>query len=235
MIAALAIIFFALLLLHSTAHSSTTSPNQLLSQGFALIKKGQYEDAIKKLEAARIFLPKDVRLLYQLGISYYNIGSEKDDITLMKQAQRYWKSAIEHTPESTMLGKTLGDIIQRADMRINKTERKLALQAILKAKPALLEEGLELAEIYKKEGKHNQAAQLFESLIRSNKFDPRPYNALAATVYKGKRILWAEHYYTQALKVAPDNKEAQNALDFIHNELEAYRLEGYDELVRLNH
>lgn len=221
----------------NTALALTISPDTLVKEGMAHVRDGAYAQGIEKLEAARMLRPRNVRVLYQLGLAYYNGGMATDRVDYIDRSQQLWREAIALIPpeSDSLLKSTLEDITKRADDRRAEVEERHQLKAALSSDNLAIEEGLAYAKVLHRKGERDAAAELYQKLADTHTKDPRPYTELATMVYHMGRILWAERYYDQALQRAPSHVPARKGLSELYESLEALRVEGYEKLIELSH
>ena len=217
--------------------ASTVPPQKLVDEALAHLNTGEIELAIQKLEAARMMRPSDIRVLYQLGLAYYNQGMEATRIDDIDRAQHLWRQALEMIPTDadSMLRNTLADIVARADTRREEIYNKLQLEQSLTQNPTSLEEGLKYARMLLKKRRNSDAAKIYQNLMEAHDADPRAFTEMGGLVYSMGRILWAERYYDQALQRDPSYQPAVKAMSALYDSLEALRLEGYESLVESSH
>ncbi len=228
---------FSAIVISGPSLASTVPPQKLLDDALAHLNAGETELAIEKLEAVRMLRPRDIRVLYQLGLAYYNQGMEVTRIDYIDRAQQLWRQALDMIPDDadSMLGNTLADIVARADTRREEVYNKLQLEKALEQNPESLEEGLEYARILLKRGLNSDAAKIYQNLMEAHDSDPRAFTEMGGLVYGMGRILWAERYYDQALQRDPSYQPAIKAMSALYESLEALRLEGYESLVESSH
>ncbi len=221
----------------NTALALSVSPDSLIKEGMAHVHNGAYAQGIEKLEAARMLRPNNVRVLYQLGLAYYNGGMAADRVDYIERSQQLWRKATALIPaeSNSLLKSTLEDIAERADDRKTEIEERLRLKTALSSNTAAIEEGLAYAKILHRKGKRDAAAELYQKLADIHPKDPRPYTEMAIMVYGMGRILWAERYYDQALQRTPSHTPARKGLSELYESLEALRIEGYEKLIELSH
>ncbi|MBI5874652.1 MAG: tetratricopeptide repeat protein [Deltaproteobacteria bacterium] len=197
-------------------------------KGMLYIRSGQYEKAAEELENAGRLQPQNVTVLYQLGLAYYNM--EKID-----KAVELWSEAAKNLPDGNMMKATLLDIVKRGKERKAHLERKARLEELLSEIPWSVEDGIELAGIYEKDGLHGKSKELYRRLIEARPGDPRAYAGLAAIEWHEGRILKAERNYRLALGLSPDDSVIKAKMQEIRDELEALRNIGYENMVKGSH
>lgn len=211
---------------HSTAEK--TQAANPYEEGLVLMRREDYGKAAEILEEARKRTPDNVRVLYQLGLAYYNL--EKIDT-----AVELWSKAAKKLPNGDVMKATLLDIIKRGGERKVHLEKKARLEKMLNESHWSVEDAVELAEIYKKDGHYNKSKKLFRQLIEARPDDPRAYAGLAAIEYHEGRILRAELNYGLALGLSPDDPGIKAKMQDIKEELEALRNIGYENMVKGSH
>lgn len=225
------------LMVMSVAQAGVVHPNVLVEEAMVHLRDGETEQGIIKLEAANMLRQNDVRLLYQLGLAYYNVGTEIGSVEHVDRAQNLWQQAFQltSTEANDMLKATLEDIIKRADIRKDEIVYKQKIEKVLESNPDALEENLEYAGMLLKKGDTDSAAKIYRRLMEVHGNDPRPYTKMASVVHRMGRILWAERYYDQALKSDPNYEPAKKGLSSLYENLELLRLEGYENIVKASH
>lgn len=231
------LICVALIFLGSGAMAATVPPQVLVDEAMVHMKAGEPKQAIIKLEAARMLRPNDLRLIYQLGLAYYTQGSLENSIAHIDTAQDLWRQAIEMIPSDgdRMLANTLNDIVERADVRKEEIDELHMLERTQESPPSVLDRKLRSARKLLKRGLNDQAAEIYRELMDEHNGDPRAFTEMGGLVYSMGRILWAEHYYDQALQRDPNYEPARTAMVKLYESLEALRLEGFETLVRKAH
>ncbi len=209
----------------TAAETRAANPYQ---EGMDLMRAGNYDMAAELLEQARKLTPDNAGVLYQLGLAYYNMENFDEAVNL-------WKRAAKKLPEGDMMKATLLDIVKRGVERKAQTQKRKSLENMLEKKPALLEEGLELASIYEKEGLRGKAGELYGILIKSHPRDARAYAGFGSMAYRDGRILQAELYYGLALGISPGDEAVKSMVQQIKEELDGLRDVGYEGLVKGSH
>ncbi len=225
-----AVVIFIILFVLPLPNLAVAAQNPY-QEGMDYMRKGNYEMAVKSLEHALKTNPKNISLLYQIGLAHYNIGK----ISNIDKAISFWKKGADMLSGNDMMKITLLDIIKRAEDRMALLKKKGALEKLIKSNPIPLEAGLELVEIYKKTRLYSDAKALYEKLINVHPADYRAYAGLAESLYREGRILWAEHYYRLALDRSSENSGIKSKIEEIQEELEALGKRGYDDLVKSSH
>ncbi len=217
--------------------AGVVDPEILYQKGMNAFQSKDYIEAVKNLEAARFINPQSPRYLYQLGVVYYTHAIDENDLDSVERAQLLWREAESLIADSKdgMMKATLRDLVERAEKRKRELSEIINIKQRLSKNPQDIEAGLDYAFYLAKRGEHEEASTLYLQLMKNHPNEPRPYVALAKLVNNQGHILWAEHYYLQALMINPNYKEAQEGISELSLYLEGLRIEGYQKLVNLSH
>lgn len=230
------VLFFSLFFINSfsPAFSATKPPELLLKEGMSYMKNDKYEKAIVSFQAAHMMRPNDAKILYQLGLSYYILGTKTYSPDMLTLSKYYWLMAIPLFPEGNMLRNTLEDLVARHDKNLQE------IKSYLNAKReyeqlGTLESGLNYAGELEKTNATAEAHELYGKLSVLYPDDPRPYTHWAGFVKNQGRLGWGLAFYKRALKIDPDFLPANEGYAKMLKELEPIRIEGYDSVVRAFH
>lgn len=219
----------------SPSNEDSPSFESLFNDGMMNMQSRDFDKAVKKLEEARKIKPDEIRAIYQLGLAYYNLGLKEDDIEFVEKAQEMWRETERRLPKDNFMANTMRDIISRAEERKKEISENARLEEAYASKKDNLEEGLQLATLFKKRSMTEKATMLYNVLMQRFPYDPRPIMGRANIAYSLGRILWAEKFVKWALKIDPANQDALKLNTTITDQLEALRYEGFDSLVAQSH
>ena len=222
----ISVLFF--ILIQFLIPSELWSVSNAYNEGMRLMKTGDFKRAAEMLAKARKDDPKNLRLMYQLGLAYYNIEE-------IDKAQRLWRKAAEMMPEKSMMKTTLLDIIKRAEKRKTFLKRKKRLAAVIGNGQIPLEEGLELASLYKEGKEYLKAVNLYKRITAVYPDEPRAYIGVAEINYMEGRILWAQRYYGLALEHGSNDPDVKRRVEDMEEYLRALGDKGYEAMVKQAH
>lgn len=235
---ALALVILLFAAPHSFSEQQHRKPSMfqsLVKQGVELMRERKFGEAIEKLEAALLLDPKNVRVMYQLGLCYYTVGIEGDKVEYIEKAQVLWKSAAKSLPKDNLMAITLNDIARRAEESKKDVKETIRLSRAIGKKKNFLDDGIKLAELFRKRRLYEKAKKLYDNLIELYPSSPRPYYGRGEMAYQEGKILYAEKYWKLALSKDPYHEKAGEKIKLLEEELEALRLEGYEGLVKSSH
>ncbi len=218
---------------------------ELLEKAEALYNEGKYKEAIEVLLEVNELKQKDYNILRLLGDSYYMNNQDREAIKYYSEALKLkpedtyilkmlgkacltesrFKEAIDYLYRAIKLGESLkleilgnlgeaycldGDTEKGIDCFVEKIELKRDNLSYL----------IVFADAYDSIGKFEKAE---ETILRAIKISPNNsyihlfYNYLGHLSYKNKKYEKAKYYFSEAIKLNPDDSDSKNMLEKIEN------------------
>jgi protein O-mannosyl-transferase len=190
------------------SHTLAVTQNNFIAEdnlGGALILVGQEEEAHPHFEAAARINPRD-------PMSRSNLGTYDQTHGQMQQAVEQYQAAISLTSDPGLLAQTYANLgAARRELGEDQDAHDSFDQA-LRLNPNQFNAWLGLGLLARKQGQVDEAIRDFG---RSLELQPTAegYLELGHTLEQARRASEALEAYDQALKLAPDFKEAQQAAD----------------------
>ncbi len=218
---------------------------ELLEKAEALYNEGKYKEAIKVLLEVNELKQKDYNILRLLGDSYYMNNQDREAIKYYSEALKLkpedtyilkmlgkacltesrFKEAIDYLSRAIKLDESLkleilgdlgeaycldGDTEKGIDCFVEKIELKRDNLSYL----------IVFADAYDSIGKFEKAE---ETILRAIKISPNNsyihlfYNYLGHLSYKNKKYEKTKDYFSEAIKLNPDDSDSKNMLEKIEN------------------
>lgn len=216
---------------------------ELLEKAEALYNEGKYKEAIEVLLEVNELKQKDYNILRLLGDSYYMNNQDREAIKYYSEALKLkpedtyilkmlgkacltesrFKEAIDYLSRAIKLDESLkleilgdlgeaycldGDTEKGIDCFVEKIELKRDNLSYL----------IVFADAYDSIGKFEKAE---ETILKVMKLSPnnnyRFYNYLGHLSYKNKKYEKAKDYFSEAIKLNPDDSDSKNMLEKIEN------------------
>lgn len=216
---------------------------ELLEKAEALYNEGKYKEAIEVLLEVNELKQKDYNILRLLGDSYYMNNQDREAIKYYSEALKLkpedtyilkmlgkacltesrFKEAIDYLYRAIKLDESLklellgdlgeaycldGDTEKGIDCFVEKIELKRDNLSYL----------IVFADAYDSIGKFEKAE---ETILKVMKLSPnnnyRFYNYLGHLSYKNKKYEKAKDYFSEAIKLNPDDSDSKNMLEKIEN------------------
>lgn len=171
------------------------------------------------------YSPGSYRLYDDLGVSYYDIGQDKEAIAA-------YKKAIEINPEYESVYNNLGNAYYNIG---KKNEAIAAYKRALEINPRYGKTYYNLANIYYDIGRKEDAVALYKKAIEINPDYAKAYNSLGAVYGDMGNIEEAAASFKKAVGINPDLGEAYNNLATVYFHKKRYKLaiEYYDRAAEL--
>jgi tetratricopeptide (TPR) repeat protein len=190
------------------SHTLAVTQNNFIAEdnlGGAFILEGQEEEAYPHFEAAARINPRDPMSRSNLGTYYQTHGQ-------MQQAVEEYHIAINSTSDRGLLAQTYANMgAAHRELGADELARQ-NFQESLRLNPNQFNAWLGLGLLARKQG---QVEEALRDLGRSLELQPTAegYLELGRTLEQAGRASEALEAYDQALKLAPDFKEAQQSAD----------------------
>ncbi len=170
--------------------------------GHALIDAGHADAAVAEYEKALEFYPDSADLRNSLGNALEKQGNLDDAI------QRYTE-AIQINPRLADAHNNLGRVLLATGQADKTGEAEKEFKTTIALDPHNADAENNLGTLYGQEGNDAAAEQKFRAAIKDNPEFPRAIVNLAATLASESRFAEARDVLQEALRIAPDNKDAQ--------------------------
>ncbi len=174
-----------------------------LGEGGFYQKEGRHEEAIKIYKEILEIDPQCVQALSQMGSAYLELGKYEQAITIIKQAL-----AIE--PDLAMAHNNLGVVYRYQGLDDNAAIE--AFQKAIEIEPTYLAPYYNLADIYYKTGKVEEAIDLLQTAIKIGPAYPNFHYNLAKMYFQTGMLDKAINELNMAIKLNPQWVEARYGL-----------------------
>jgi len=178
---------------------------ELASRASALLASGDAKGAVRVLEDALRFTPKDEDLHYNLGIAYARSG----DIT---NAEHQYREALRLLPDYPEVHNNLGNLLLHAG-RLGEAEEQFA--EAIKLMPELSNAHNNLGTVRQRQNRMPEAIACFRKAVEYNtNYWQAHFNLAVASLTQGSKEEGIQELRT-VLRLNPSYGPAQNALDKI--------------------
>ncbi|HOD41921.1 MAG TPA: tetratricopeptide repeat protein, partial [Candidatus Wallbacteria bacterium] len=179
--------------------------------GYALIKAGRGEEAIKIFERLLELDNKNAQVFYELGALYCALSGEENK----KKALKHMHDYIAREPEAPMGYYYLGKLYQET---FHETKAIEYYEKAIEYKPDMVEVCFELGRLYRFIRKPEKAITHLLKVIKKNSANVDALNEIAQATYDKKLYDEAVEWFEKVLMIKADNVDALSKLAFIYNE-----------------
>lgn len=180
--------------------------------GVLYVNIGQYDNALGTWKKAAAILPNYARIHYDLGMLYYQMGSQQNAIRELSWAVQGFRFSSENQEKVRALV-ALGSVFQTNN---DLTSAQSAFSRALALDPKNREIKLNLAIVLIKKGQWDTAIRQLEGLLFQDPHNPKILGNLGIAFFEAKRFSESARYLNRALeKVKPGSLESVE----IHNYL----------------
>jgi|HubBroStandDraft_1064217.scaffolds.fasta_scaffold10193_3 tetratricopeptide (TPR) repeat protein len=195
------------------SHTLAVTENNFVAEnnlGGALILEGREEDAHPHFEAAARINPRDPMSRGNLGIYFQNHHQ-------LREAVAAYEGAVELTSDPGLLAQTYANLGTAQHTLGDDEPARKSFEQSLRLNPNQSNAWLGLGLLAQKQGKLDEA---ISDLSRSVELQPNAqgYFELGRTLAQAGRVPEALDAYQQALKIAPDFVEAQQAAEALRQQ-----------------
>jgi Flp pilus assembly protein TadD len=195
------------------SHTLAVTQNNFVAEdnlGGALTLEGKEEDAYPHFEAAAYINPRD-------PLSRGNLGTYFQTHNRMHDAVAQYEAAVELTSDPALLAQTYANLGSAYRALGEDDSAHKSFDQSLRLNPSQYNAWLGLGLLARKQGKLDEA---IDDLSRSLELRPtsQGYFELGRTLEQAGRAPEALDAYQQALKIAPDLVEAQQAADALRQQ-----------------
>jgi len=172
----------------------TPSGPKALLQGAELVRKGNYDAAITKLQVAKGLLPNDARAWNYLGLAYHGAGQYGEAIIHYQRAQELDKNLAEARYN-------LGELFLEQGNPVSAAEELTIFTAL---QPKSVEGWVRLGDAHFQNQRADRAQTSYYTALNLKRETPEAFNGLGLILLQRKNPRDAYRYFVEANKYDPD-------------------------------
>lgn len=189
-----------------TACTSTVGNN---TAGMRNYQSGNYQQAIQSFQQNLAANPDDANTYYNLAATYYALGKQQGDQSLLKQAEGLYHQCLDRAPDHVDCHRGLAALL----VDTNRTESAFTLlNRWSERSPQFSSARVELARLYEEFGDRTAARQHLTDAIQIDQRDPRAWTALANLREHEGQLAQALSDYQQAYALNGGQTELANRI-----------------------
>ncbi len=188
-----AALFLALAIACLNTGCTPSGPKALL-QGAELIRKGNYEAAIEKLQLAKDLLPSEARAWNYLGLAYHGAGQYGEAIIAYQRAQELDKNLAEARYN-------LGELFLEQGNPVSAAEELTIFTAL---QPKSVEGWVRLGDAHFQNQRSDRAQTSYYTALNLKRETPEAFNGLGLILLQRKNPRDAYRYFVEANKYDPN-------------------------------
>jgi protein O-mannosyl-transferase len=170
---------------------------------YALLLKGQTDEAIRQAQEALRLKPDDAE-------AHINLGKALDKMGQTDEAIRQYREALRLKPNSANAFNNLGTALGEKGQTDEATR---LFQEALRLKPDYAEAHYNLGVVFDLKGQTDEAIRQYREALRLKPDFAEAHNNLGATLYRKGQTNEALSQFQEALHLKPDYAEAQHNVD----------------------
>lgn len=197
------------LLLLATFVGCGTSSLGRNSPGLRNYQAGNYQGAIQSFQQTLATNPNDANAYYNLAATYYAMGKQQGDQTLLKQAEGLYHQCLDLSPDHADCYRGLAALLvdtKRSDSAFT------LLQRWSERSPQIANPRVELARLYEEFGDRESARRHLTDAIQVDQRHPRAWAALANLREQDGELSQALADYQQAYSLQRAQPELANRI-----------------------
>jgi tetratricopeptide (TPR) repeat protein len=191
---------FAAGMVLATASGCQWAANGQNAQGARLYQQGQYTAALQEFQKAIASDPQNADGYYNLAATTHRLGLQRQDPTLIGQAEALYNQCLDHDPNHVECHRGLAVLL----VDTGRPDRAFALMKNWAAQnPRFAEARIELARLYEEANEPQTALKYLEDAVQMDANNARAWLALGRLREQGGDLAQALQNYQRSYAVNP--------------------------------
>lgn len=189
--------------------SGCTSTAGNNASGLRNYQAGNYQQAIQSFQSTLASNPNDANTYYNLAATYYAMGKQRGDQSLLRQAEGLYHQCLDLSPDHTDCHRGLAALL----VDTNRSESAFTLlRRWSDRSPQIANPRVELARLYEEFGDRPSARRHLTDAIQIDQRHPRAWTALANLREQEGQLAQALSDYQQAYALNGGQAELANRI-----------------------
>lgn len=172
-------------------------------------QSGNYQQAIQSFQSSLASNPNDANTYYNLAATYYAMGKQRGDQSLLSQAEGLYHQCLDLSPDHTDCHRGLAALL----VDTNRSESAFTLlRRWSERSPQIANPRVELARLYEEFGDRTSARRHLTDAIQIDQRHPRAWTALANLREHEGQLAQALSDYQQAYSLNGGQPEIANRI-----------------------
>jgi tetratricopeptide (TPR) repeat protein len=184
------------LILLAAAGCSSISANGKNSEGVRLFNQANYEESLRRFQAAAYRNPDNADAYYNLGATCHRLGTINQDPAQLAQAESYYNQCLDKDENHTECYRGLAVLLVQQD---RSEESFRLLEGWVDRQPELADAKIELARLYDEFGEPETAKDRLLEALAVDHQNPRALAALGSIREQSGEYAQALSNYRQSL------------------------------------